>query len=434
MDMYAENNGFQFLEGATPFDDGSQFQGADDLPAEPYQDAAEAVWYGDADGAGNLPVGQYQEPVAENVWYGGTGGEENLPAGQYQETVAEYEPAVYMEDADALPVEPGQMPVQETEGPGMYQDTAPEIGETVLMQADMPSMEGAISDAVQETAELEMEELKMEEPESTDSEMKEPETPEAGSPAAETATAPDNEETGCTEHETAPDTDGEDDEETERARHEAAEAERKAEWEARQQAKKDALKKQQEELAGMSDAEVVEKSMKRIRADTEKLTRRNMKDCVAEYIQTLCLEDTQFARMTMNPRKSMIHCFQYINRKAWNYVQNEMQADGIRPGTGQQGYGCDIPDDLCYQWAEDYFRDPSVKEDEEEEEEEEKFVPKPYAGKTGHKPAAKKKTEKKEKKSKAPEKKPEQEKKAEEAQVTGQLSLLDMMAQGNKAS
>ena len=62
---------------------------------------------------------------------------------------------------------------------------------------------------------------------------------------------------------------------------------------------------------------------------------------MAEYIQTLCLEDTQFARMTMNPRKSMIHCFQYINRKAWKYVQNEMKADGIRPGTGQQGYGCD---------------------------------------------------------------------------------------------
>lgn len=373
--------------------------------------------------------------MAENVWYGGTGGEENLPAGQYQETAAEYEPAVYMEEADALPVEPGQMPVQETEGPGMYQDTAPEIGETVLMQADMPSMEGAISDAVQETAELEMEELEMEElemeePESTDSEMKEPETPEAGSPAAETATAPD--------------TDGEDDEETERARHEAAEAERKAEWEARQQAKKDALKKQQEELAGMSDAEVVEKSMKRIRADTEKLTRRNMKDCVAEYIQTLCLEDTQFARMTMNPRKSMIHCFQYISRKAWKYVQNEMKADGIRPGTGQQGYGCDIPDDLCYQWAEDYFRDPSVKEDEDEEEEEEKFVPKPYAGKAGSKAKTQKATKKKTAAQKTPAQKPagkKAEKPAEKAgqeadgqmSFPGQMSFSDIMTPEVKA-
>ena len=413
--MYAENNGFQVLEGATPFDDGSQFQGAGGFETVTYQEtAAEAVWYGDADGAGNLPVGQYQEPVTETAYYGSTDGAENFPA--------EY--------------------CQETAGLGMYQDTAPEIGEAVLMQADMPSMEGAISDAVQETAELEMEELEMEEPESTDSEMKEPETPEAGSPAAETATAPDDEETGCTEHETAPDTDGEDDEETERARHEAAEAERKAEWEARQQAKKDALKKQQEELAGMSDAEVVEKSMKRIRADTEKLTRRNMKDCVAEYIQTLCLEDTQFARMTMNPRKSMIHCFQYISRKAWKYVQNEMKADGIRPGTGQQGYGCDIPDDLCYQWAEDYFRDPSVKEDEDEEEE--KFVPKPYAGKAGSKAETQKATKKKTAAQKAPAQKPagkKAEKPAEKAgqeddgqmSFPGQMSLSDIMAPEVKA-
>lgn len=410
MDMYAENNGFQVLEGATPFDDGSQFQGAGGFETVTYQEtAAEAVWYGDAGGAENLPAGQYQEPVTETAYYGSTDGAENFPAEYCQETAAEYEPAAYMEDADALPVGPEQMQVSEMEDQGSYQDIVPEMEEDDSVQAELSETEDGMAQA--EIAEMEDD---TEQEEILDAE----ETEQAAEP--ETAGA-----------ETAPDADGEDEEETKRARHEAAEAERKAEWEARQQSKKDALKKQQEELAGMSDAEVVEKSMRRISADTEKLTRRNMKDCVAEYIQTLCLEDAQFARMTMDPRKSMIHCFQYINRKAWDYVQDEMKADDIKPGTGQQGYGCDIPDDLCYQWAEDYFRDPSVKEDEEEEQ---KFVPRPYAGKTGYKPAAKKKTEKKEKKSKAPEKKPEQEKKAEETQVTGQLSLLDMMAQGNKAS
>lgn len=118
----------------------------------------------------------------------------------------------------------------------------------------------------------------------------------------------------------------------------------------------------------MSEEEIVQKSMQRISTDTEKLTRRNMKDCVAEYIQTLCLEDIEFARMTMDPRKSMAHCFQYINRKTWDYIQDEMKANDIKLGTGQQGYGSDIPDGLCYQWAEDYFRNPLAKEDEEEEE------------------------------------------------------------------
>ena len=39
--------------------------------------------------------------------------------------------------------------------------------------------------------------------------------------------------------------------------------------------------------------------------------------CVSEHIQMLCMEDTAFARLTMHPKKNMIRCFQYINRKAW---------------------------------------------------------------------------------------------------------------------
>lgn len=166
-------------------------------------------------------------------------------------------------------------------------------------------------------------------------------------------------------------------EEEKRRAHEEAEAKRKAEWEARQKAKKDAEQAQIDRLAAMSDDEVMASSMKRVSADTEKLTRRNMKECVAEYVQTMCLEDPAFARKTMHPRKSMIRCFQYIRRKVWDYVQDELKVSGFQPGSGQQVYESDIPDDLCYQWAVDYFNDPDAKEDHEEEE---KFVPKPYYG------------------------------------------------------
>ena len=159
--------------------------------------------------------------------------------------------------------------------------------------------------------------------------------------------------------------------------HEEAEAKRKAEWEAHQAQKKAEEQKKLNELAAMSDDEVLAASMQRVSADTEKLTRRNMKECVAEYIQTMCIEDPAFARKTMHPRKTMIRCFQYISRKAWDYIQDELKANGIQPGSGQQAYGCDIPDDLCYQWAVDYFNDPDAKEDHEDEE---KFVPKPYIG------------------------------------------------------
>lgn len=407
MDIYTDNNGFQVIEGMTPFDEDYQFQEADCLPVAPYQEtAAETAWYGSTDGTDSFPTESYQETVMENTWYNGTDGIEELSVAMYQETAAEYGAETCMEEADTLPVEPVQMEIPETEEPGPYQDAVfvPE-GADMGQEEILPA-----ADESEPTAGLD--------------------TVGIGPTAGLEADVPEQSEGPETaETETVPAVSGEDDEETKRARHEAAEAERKAEWEARQQQKKDTLKKQQEELDGMSDEEIVEKSMKRINADTEKLTRRNMRECVAEYIQTMCLEDVAFARMTMDPRKSMLHCFEYINHKAWDYVQDEMKVNGIKPGMGQQGYGCDIPDDLCYQWAEDYFRNPLAKEDEKEEE---KFVPKPYVGKSGSKPTAKKKTEKQEKKT--PKKNPEIEKKSGDTEMTGQLSLLDMMAQENKAS
>ena len=208
--------------------------------------------------------------------------------------------------------------------------------------------------------------------------------------------------------------------------HEAAEAKRKADWEARQAEKKAAEQEQLARLETMSAEELLSASMKRVSTDTEKLTRRNMKECVAEYIQTMCIEDPGFARKVMHPRKSMIRCFQYISRKAWDYVQDELKANGIQPGPEQQMYASDIPDDLCYQWGVDYFNDPDAKEDHEEEE---KFVPKPYIGGTASKgksgKTAKGKTGDKKPAAKASLKKP--------AEPTSQLSLGDFTMPEEKA-
>ena len=165
------------------------------------------------------------------------------------------------------------------------------------------------------------------------------------------------------------------DEDAKRKAHEEAEAKRKAEWEAKQEQKKEAERLALAKLEGMSDDEVLAASVKRVGDDTEKLTRRNMKECVAEHIQTLCLDNPDFARKVLHPRKSMIHCIWYINRKAKEFIEQEMKNNDIKPENGI--YGGDVPDDLCYQWAVDYFNDPNAKEDEEKEE---KFVAQPYRG------------------------------------------------------
>ena len=214
-------------------------------------------------------------------------------------------------------------------------------------------------------------------------------------------------ETDGAEETGEPEKEREEAEDKKREEHEAAEARRKAEWEARQQAKKEAEQAQLARLSSLSDEEVTEQAMKRVGADTEKLTRRNMKECVSEYIQTLCLEDPDFSRLTMHPRKTMIHCFFYINRKAREFVEQEMKDNDIKPENGV--YGSDVPDDLCYQWAEEYFRDPDAKEDQEKEE---KFVPRAYNGKADVKSKSTKtvgkKTAGKEKNGKKEEKKPQE--------------------------
>ncbi len=213
------------------------------------------------------------------------------------------------------------------------------------------------------------------------------------------------------------------DEDAKRKAHEETEAKRKAEWEARQQKKKAAEQEKLDRLAAMNDDEVMVASMKQVSADTEKLTRRNMKDCVSEHIQTLCLEDPAFARRVMHPRKSMVRCFQYINQKAWEYVQDELKASGIQPGPGEQGYGCDVPDDLCYQWAVDYFNDPDAKVDQEKEEE---FVPRPYYGKSA-------KSKNKGKKEPAPKKTEPKKPAPKPVETSGQTSLIDFMMPEEKA-
>lgn len=178
-----------------------------------------------------------------------------------------------------------------------------------------------------------------------------------------------------------------------RKAHEESEAKRKAEWEAKQKAKKQAEEAAIQKLNAMSDEDVIAASTARISTEVERLTRRNMKECVAAHIQELCRKDTAFARKTMHPRKTMIRCFKYINRMARDYVKQEMEDNDIKPDGG--GYGCDVPDGIIYQFAEEFFNATDAPEDCEKEE---KFIPKPYVS-TSAKPAKKaKKTEKKPKK------------------------------------
>ena len=197
------------------------------------------------------------------------------------------------------------------------------------------------------------------------------------------------------------------DDDAKRKAHEAAEAKRKAEWDAEQEQKRAQRQARLDELAAMTDEDVIKASTARVGADVEKLTRRNMKEAVAEHVQAVCRRDPTFARRTMLPGKSMVHCFWYINRMAKEFMEQEIKAENPNPASGM--YGGDVPDDMVYQWAVDYFDSDDVQEDKRDEE---KFIPKPYVGKSSaKKPKGKTGTKPRQEPTRAPD-------------VEGQISFL----------
>ena len=203
-----------------------------------------------------------------------------------------------------------------------------------------------------------------------------------------------------------------------RRRHEEAETKRKAEWERQQEEKRAAETAAIAKIEQMSETELVKASMERMKKETERLTRRNLKECVSEYVQTLCLSDPAFARMVMHPRKSMAHCLQFINRKAREYLLAEMKDNGMEPQPNGI-YGGDVPEDTCYDWAEEYYRDANAKEDKAKEE---TFVPKAYMS-----AAAKNKRQPEKEKTAAKSAPVIQMPKAEPAPKEEQVSMFDLM-------
>lgn len=218
-----------------------------------------------------------------------------------------------------------------------------------------------------------------------------------------------------------------DSDDTAREAHEKEEAERKKAWEAKQAAKKAAEEAELRRIAGLSEDELIQASAKRITEETERLTRRNMKEYVAEYLQTVCLDDMEFARLTMHPRKSFMHCIWFINRRAREYLEKEMEANGMERPFGVNGiYGGDVPDDVVYGWAEEYYRTPDVKEDQDPDE---TFEPRPYTGRRATKSGSQEKE--KQKKVGKPAAAPHQQKKSEE---NDQISLGAFLQDAEMAS
>lgn len=170
---------------------------------------------------------------------------------------------------------------------------------------------------------------------------------------------------------------------------EEEEAKRKAEFDAKKAKRDEEIQIEWEINTMMTTEDLIEAAKNNIKTGVERITQRNMKESVAAYIIELSQKSENLSRNILHPKKSITNCYKYINRKARGYLEEQMKLTGEKPDKNGV-IGIDIPDNLCYQWAEEYYSSTNIDEDHEDEE---KFEPKKYT--SSYKPPVKKNDKKK---------------------------------------
>ena len=192
---------------------------------------------------------------------------------------------------------------------------------------------------------------------------------------------------------------------------EEEEAKRKAEFDAKKAKRDEEIQIEWEINTMMTTEDLIEAAKNNIKTGVERITQRNMKESVAAYIIELSQKSENLSRNILHPQKSITNCYKYINRKARGYLEEQMKLTGEKPDKNGV-IGIDIPDNLCYQWAEEYYSSTNIDEDHEDEE---KFVPRTY--KPAYTPKTNKKATPKKKETPPP-------KEAPKADESAQMSIL----------
>lgn len=155
---------------------------------------------------------------------------------------------------------------------------------------------------------------------------------------------------------------------------EEEEAKRKADFDAKKAKRDEEIQVEWEINTMMTTEDLIEAAKSNIKTTVERITQRNMKESVAAYIIELSKNSEKLSRNILHPKKSITNCFKYINRKARAYLEEQMKLTGEKPDKNGV-IGIDIPDNLCYRWAEEYYSSTDIDEDYAEDE---KFVPRSY--------------------------------------------------------
>jgi len=104
----------------------------------------------------------------------------------------------------------------------------------------------------------------------------------------------------------------------------------------------------------------ITKAKELLQLQAETLTLRTMADYVKDYISAYCEKDTDFSAKVNDPAKNFMDCIKYIKDHALKWLQEQQK---MELGDYCNGVGGDVPNDVCYNWALDYYNSkPEPKE------------------------------------------------------------------------
>lgn len=98
--------------------------------------------------------------------------------------------------------------------------------------------------------------------------------------------------------------------------------------------------------------EMANRAKEIIELQAERTSLKTMADYVKEYIVGYCDEDPAFVERVNDPLKNFMDCIGYIKKKALEWLKEQQN---LELTSYTQGVGGDVPNDICYQWAVEYY-------------------------------------------------------------------------------
>lgn len=98
-------------------------------------------------------------------------------------------------------------------------------------------------------------------------------------------------------------------------------------------------------------ATTVSKAKETLSSQADRFLMRTMADSIKDYLSEYCDGHPEFAEKVSDPAKNFTGCIKRINREALKWLQEQPNTDM----EGLAGVCGDVPNDICYGWAVDYY-------------------------------------------------------------------------------